>query len=121
MKEYYTDVTAKMLVESKDNFDFSSLSNELVVLNKNNNTEFEIYDCLIEDVRETDSVVFFNLKKRLGKQEKQLNNYTRLTRDQADELKNNLKNLMKQSQQNHSLSNHQKNLLTESISLLEKI
>ena len=95
-KTLYVDVSAKLLIEADSDFDSNNLEDELIVLSDGEADKFEVCTCLVDRVSPLDSVSFFNLKERLEDNGKITENkYAGLTKDQAKEIKINLKNLKK--------------------------
>ena len=95
-KEYYIDVSAKMLVEADDDFNVATLADKVTVLNKGGNKEFSVFNCLIEEVSQVDPVSFYNLVRVVGDGGGEVENkFSGLTKLEVEEIKNDLLNLKK--------------------------
>jgi len=95
-KILYLDVSAKLSVEASPDYDSNNLDGDLIILNKGDANNFEVVSCLIDNVSPIEPVAFFNLKEAfedVGKATE--NKYCGLTKEGAQDIKNNLKNLKK--------------------------
>ena len=95
-KVLYLDVSAKLSVEVLPEYDCNNLDGDLIILNRGNADSMEVVSCLIDRVSHVEPVTFFNLKESfedVGKPTE--NKYCGLTKEGAENIKNNLKNLKK--------------------------
>ena len=95
-KVLYLDVSAKLSVEVLPDYNCNNLDDDLVILNRGDADKMEVVSCLIDRVSDVEPVAFFNLKESfedVGRATE--NKYCGLTKEGAQDIKNNLKNLKK--------------------------
>tara|TARA_Y100000310_G_C20602542_1_gene773819 strand:+ start:41 stop:415 length:375 start_codon:yes stop_codon:yes gene_type:complete len=119
-KRLYSDISAKIVVEAQDNFNTETLAGEITVLNKGNAKDFEVTNCLVEHAIETNPIDFFNLKNALSDSgEVTENKYSGLTKEDATQIKKDLKNLFKLINGTNQGSVHVNQTLEKVIKILE--